>query len=229
MYKKLAMSLAVATLILGGGCTTPYSEAPVAVNFKTTEQDKLQAAQHWNVVATDIAAAVAKNTGKYRAVSLAPAPNSSFGRAFHELLLTRLVAAGVPLVKTGAAADAVLAIDTQLLEFRADRPVRTDVGLLTALTAGVWAVQAWGPEGAWATSQVLGGATALAATADALSWWRSKYPHGGTPQSELIVNASLTEGERYVARASSVYYLADVDAALYATAPAARALHVKGE
>jgi hypothetical protein len=135
----------------------------------------------------------------------------------------------VPLVKAGVPADAVLDIDTQLLAFRADRPVRTDVGAPTALTAGVWAVQAFGPEGAWAASQVLGGATALVATAEALSWWRSKYPQGGTPQSELIVNASLTEGERYVARASSVYYLADVDAGLYAAAPAARALRVQGE
>jgi hypothetical protein len=42
-------------LPLFAGCATPYSEAPLATNFPTSKQQKLQAAAHWNVIAGDVA------------------------------------------------------------------------------------------------------------------------------------------------------------------------------
>ena len=47
--------LALCASLFLTACTTPYSEAPVATNFPSSKQHKLQAGAHWNVIANDAA------------------------------------------------------------------------------------------------------------------------------------------------------------------------------
>ncbi len=41
------------------GCAVPYSPAPVATNFPSTQQTKLKAAAHWGVIAQHMAGQLA--------------------------------------------------------------------------------------------------------------------------------------------------------------------------
>ena len=50
---KLLSALVITAMI--AGCATPYSEAPLATNFPSSKQPKLQAAAHWNAIAGDVA------------------------------------------------------------------------------------------------------------------------------------------------------------------------------
>ena len=53
--RKHNISAALALAAILAGCATPYGEAPLAANFPTGKQPKLQAAAHWNVIAYDVA------------------------------------------------------------------------------------------------------------------------------------------------------------------------------
>ena len=57
------------------------------------------------------------------------------------------------------------------------------------------------------------------AGADAYSWFRSEFATGETPQTEIIVTASVSDASQYLARSTSVYYVADSDQALYQATP----------
>lgn len=54
MTAAKVISAIVGSLVLTG-CAAPYTETPLATNFPTSKQPKLQAAAHWNVIANDVA------------------------------------------------------------------------------------------------------------------------------------------------------------------------------
>lgn len=224
---KTSMSIGLSALLLGG-CATPYAEAPVAANFPTTKQNKLQAGAHWKAIANDLAKTVSAKAGGAQSVYLNPPPKSAFNQAFHSQLLTALVSQGVNVVKQASAADMAVDIDTQVVKFSADRPQYTYVGAPTALTAGAWALHSVGPV-AWSTGQVLGGVTAAAVTGDALSWFRSEFATGATPMNEIFVTVTVSDKNRYLARASNVYYVADSDQGLYAAGATPKVVNVYGD
>lgn len=225
---KTSLSVALAAVLLGGGCATPYSEAPLATNFPTTKQNKLQAGAHWKAIADDLAKTVSAKTGSAQSIYLNPPPKSAFNQAFHSQLLTALVSQGVNVVKQASAADMAVDIDTLAVKFSADRPQYTYVGAPTALTAGAWALHSAGPV-AWSTGQVLGGVTAAAVAVDALSWFRSEFATGATPMSEIFVTITVSDKNRYLARASNVYYVADSDQGLYASVASPKTLNLYGD
>ncbi|HXH04462.1 MAG TPA: hypothetical protein VNN09_14255 [Candidatus Competibacteraceae bacterium] len=80
------------------GCST--TEVPVTTSFPRTSQNQMQAAKHWGFVANDVAArlqtALLSPDSKQRMV-LHVEPhrnNSTFSRAFHEMLVTALLQHG---------------------------------------------------------------------------------------------------------------------------------------
>lgn len=107
--------LALCASLFLTACTTPYSEAPVATNFPSSKQHKLQAGAHWNVIANDAASTLVSSIrlGKgciaaypdcNRLVLRPPKEPTAFAQGFHTLLATALVNQGVQLAPPDAAA-----------------------------------------------------------------------------------------------------------------------------
>ncbi len=193
------------------GCATPYSEAPVAINFPTSNQKKLQAASHWNVIAVDVSGhlteTMAAKLQSGQPLYVESAQATPFNRAVVNQLISSLVSAGYVVAKTSTGAVRV-DVDTQVVEFSPGRSQSQYAGLPTALTAGVWALAATHPTGA-------GAATALIVGADAYSWFKSENASGETPKTEIIINVSVSNADRYLARSTNVYYVTDTDKQLY--------------
>lgn len=199
------------------GCATPYSEAPLATNFPTTKQPKLQTASHWNAIASDVAKRMATRVEPRRALYVNQnSAKTPFDRAFSTQLISALLAEGFVVNKSAQGALSV-DIDTQAVRFTANRPQYKHTGTATALTAGVWALRQGEATGAAAL------ATAIVA-ADAYTWFRSEFATGETPQTEIIVTTSVSDSSRYIARDTNVYYIADSDSRLYEFTPPVRVL-----
>ncbi len=204
---------AVAFAAILAGCTTSYSEAPLATNFPTTKQEKVQAAAHWNMIAKDVATQLSSKLAERRPLHVAQSPGkSAFDRAFSNQLISALVANGHTVMKQPAGALSV-EVDTQAVSFSANRPQYRHAGTATALMTGVWALH---------VGEATAGAAlyATVAAADAYSWFRSEFATGETPQTEIIVTTSVSDGNQYLSRNTSVYYVADSDKALYEAAGA---------
>jgi len=227
---KLFMRAGTAILaaLVVGGCAAPYSEAPQAINFPTSQQEKLQAAAHWEVVSTDLAREIMASlptplTGNLHVAI--PGESSPFTEVMKEELITQLVRGGYPVAKSPDAALSV-EIDTQVLKFSAGRGQGRGIGVPTALAAGAWAVRTLSTE--------VSGKTTAAATAtagligvDLYRWFKAQSAWGATPQTEIVVSVSVADESRYLARATHVYYVADSDRALY-DAAATKVFYVVG-
>ena len=208
--KPLVAALVCMSLVVG--CAAPYTEAPLATNFQTTKQQKLQAAAHWNVIAGDVANQISSSLKDKRPLFVNQASGKTeFDRAFSNQLISALLASGFTVMKAPAGALSVN-VDTQAVHFSANRPQYTHVGAATALTGGVWALH---QVEATAGFLLLVGV----ASADAHSWFRSEFASGATPQTEIIVTTSVTDDNQYVTRSTSIYYVADSDSRMYEYVP----------
>lgn len=215
---KKHLSVAAAAALLSTACATPFAPAPLATNFETSKQHKLQAAAHWNTIARDVAGKLSAGLPHNAALFInQQADASAFERAFTGQLITALIDAGHPVMRSPEGALRV-GVDTQAVPFAADRPQYRHAGTATALGAGVWVLYdiveyaSNGP--AKAALLALGGA-------DAYAWFQSEFASGGTPAMEIIVNTTVTDANRYLARNTSVYYVADADQRLYTAGPRA--------
>jgi hypothetical protein len=201
MALKLAMAVA-AGLILSG-CATRYTPAPLAANFPTTKQAKLQATYHWGIVANAIErqlAAQLKKTPTRPVFINVPADPNPFQRALATQLTTSLVNDGFTVARAPAGALKI-DIDVQTLTFAANRrQYNTHFGQRFPLADGVWMAQEL---------------TAPRLDNEPLDPLESEFAPGATPRTEIIVTLSVSDQYRYLARSTSAYYVADADYALY--------------
>ena len=195
-----------------GGCATPFSEAPLATNFPTTKQQKVQAAGHWNVIAKDVAMRISSGVNDNRPLFVKEAATGTdFDSAFADQLISALVEQGriVSKVPYGAL---LVEIKTKAIRFSADRQQYRHFGEATLLAAGVWTLVA--------VDATAGGVvTAAAIGADAFSASKSEFASGATPQTEIIITTSIGDDSRYLAHNTSIYYVADSDRSLYESNP----------
>lgn len=216
--------LGAALSLLAGCAPFQHTEAPLASNFATTKQMKLQAGHHWQTIADDmadsIAAALSKGTtcvtpaGNCSVVFVSPAtPTSQFSQAFQTGFVTRLVNKGMN-VATTAPAEINVGIDIQAVRFSADRRQYLGAARFTQISLGLWGLREMYYEGSHAMPILAG-----SILADIYEWNMSEFAKGPTPQMEVIVTASATKGTQIVARATNVYYIADTDALLYTPPP----------
>ena len=209
LAKKLNLFL-LSSLVVISGCATPYSEAPIATNFKSSEQLKLQAASHWITITNNIADKLIQSLPqqKNQILYVISKDNSSFNESVRNELITSLVQHGYLVSKIPTNALNVT-IGTQVVKFSRDSYGPQFAGVPTLLAAGAWSFSA-------AKVSVAGGATALVAAADAYTRFGSKYAAGEIPKTEIIVNVSVSNNQYYIARSTTAYYVSDTDAALYA-------------
>ncbi|MDP2829234.1 MAG: hypothetical protein Q8O37_11590, partial [Sulfuricellaceae bacterium] len=51
------------------------------------------------------------------------------------------------------------------------------------------------------------------------AWFQSEFATGDTPQTEIIVTTSVSDASQYLARSTSIYYVADADLRMYVYEP----------
>lgn len=196
-------------LIALAGCAAP---TPTPENFAPSPQNKLRAAQHWNVIAQDVAMETrgileVRNLGQQMVDVPRRAGATPFEHAFHDFLTAALVSKGQRLAEHGRG-PLSLAYATQVVRHESGRGW-TVPGPLTVLAAGVLVGR--NALDHWSSHNQDAGILALGAGMDALA--------GGhlleRAKTELIVTTTLSLGGEILMRKSDVYYLADADDVLY--------------
>ena len=208
MHSRAALALSGA--LVTAGCAVPYTPAPVATNFPSTQQAKLQAAAHWGVIARHMATRIAPSlkVNVRRPFYVSAQQSTPFTQGLSAHLVTALVNDGYVVVKVPDANTLRIELDTQVVAFAPDRPQYKFAGERSALVAGAWVLTGIDHSIEWLASAVIAGQ-------DAYSWFHAQFATGATPKTEIIVNLSLADDTRYYARSTSVYYTVDTDRALY--------------
>jgi hypothetical protein len=199
-------------LCLGlGAC---MSQVPVPTTYPVTFQKKMQAAHHWDVLATDVAnrlhdTLIGTGEQQGRPVSLyvqQPRYNSEFGSAFHNLLITHLLERGF-FMSESPMEGLPVSYDIQVVTHNDRGFIRPPPGFFTALTSSVLVLRSVGDNNP-ATATMLGAVGLDVATGFLTD----------QPSSEIIVTTSVMNGDRYVARLRDIYYVSDNNVSQYVAA-----------
>lgn len=213
------------SLLLLAGCTAPYTEAPIATNFKASEQRKLQSAHHWQVIADDAAQQLLKqlestlckpnqpvcSRGLHEGKKLYIRPlakDNQFHRAFKTSMMNSLINANVFRITKNPYDKDVLIIDVTTEYVRwADRARRDPVmGEMTTLTSGLWVLRNAYRNASPGTAMV-----GAAVSADVYFAANAKYAKGPRPKHELMVSVTASDPQYYYANITNVYYTTERD------------------
>lgn len=226
MKKLLATAVALALTGLSG-CASRYADVPAPTRFANENQQKMQAARHWQLIAEHFAGQIADGVGDKlngRALYVPqPGGEQAFVEGFREMLVTALVNRGLPVAVTANGA-LIAEVRYQAFRFRPERVASTYYyGEATALTAGLWAVGSVIAADISPAIGVSAGIKALTAVGaiEGFSWLKNEalggaqYASGSVPRSEIVLTVSIADQNRIVSRQTTVYYSADEDADLY--------------
>ncbi|MEN8219005.1 MAG: hypothetical protein ABFS56_22070 [Pseudomonadota bacterium] len=206
--------LLIATVTLVTACS--HRPIPVATSYSMTAQQKMQAAHHWNVLASDVAKRL-KNTVDITFPSAIDKPplvinftqaqeKIPFGKAFSNMLTTKLVQQGMVVLRAEDAGDNLMIdYDMQVIHHKDRRLTYLPPGLLTALTGGVFfvkqAIENWEHPGLAAIPFAIAG--------DVKSALNYRFP--GETNTEVIITTSITRNQQYIFGDSRIYYINDGD------------------
>lgn len=216
---KRYLLIAIITLSVLAGCTR--RPIPVAISYPITGQQKMQAAHHWNVLATEVAKRV-KNTLDVTFPDATVKPSlfiksnqgkkdNPFGKAFYNLLTTKLVQQGLAVLTTNSYSGKTLVVeyDMQVIHHKDRRLTYLPPGMFTLLGAGVWmvdqAIEHWSYPGFAATPFL------LAADVDSAL----DYYLPGETNAEVIITTSIAMNKQYIFGDSRIYYINDGDSDHY--------------
>lgn len=207
--KRLSALLLCAGTIVLAGCATNTSQAPNAITFPRTEQQKMQAAHHWEVLAEHQANRildVLKDKSKPIFVKDLEVGASLFAQAYHAMLQSHLTEKDGVVVTKPVFGGVTVSYMTQILHHK-DRAYKAPPqGTYTALGAGA----------------VIVGATihnahpsALAAVpiilaADALSGG-----YAAMDPTEVIITTQVHEGNLVLFSGTDIFYFNSGDAGHY--------------
>ncbi|WP_456269981.1 hypothetical protein M1D97_06815 [Kushneria sp. AK178] len=128
---------------LSGCLNVNTSQAPMATTWEISDQQRMQAAHHWDVLARNEARSIMadqrlRSSPLYLASSQSATP---FARGFHSLLESQLVQQGA-LVSTQPEGAVIINPKVQVVKHSDRGMIRHPPGTLTMLAAGVaWAFQ----------------------------------------------------------------------------------------
>lgn len=195
-------------------CATPqnpatyYPDAPLPENFEPSYQKKLNAAAHWDTIASDLSsqlqAALNKNGIRDKPVYLnLYSDKTPFSRAFHDFLTTHLVKRGVLVSKDK--------INSTIYNYKI-QPVKYASSTVTSLSSNYkWTMLATGlivirniADSLHLNEDVITAGVA----ADAFSTESSS-------RLELIITTSILSRDIYIYRTTDVYYANGEDMHLY--------------
>ena len=229
MYSRLTQTVVLVTLaaLLGlSGCGNMIfssgqkaypdsNEVPIASNFQTSHQLKLQAAEHWRKVSNTSAESLIKAIGtgavcipKTGCTTLYVRRNCEtsgckhfacdnvFNRVFFNDFVTALVNLGYPVSEVPTANSITVDIDIQTVSFAANRPQFRYAGETVELGKGIWALK-----DVASLYDQQGNLTPRTNGEYSFNWFRTEFAAGETPRNELVVTVSAMSPERtYLAR-----------------------------
>jgi len=233
---------ALVTLLLG--CVSPdlrqiqhdgtqphadSNEVPIASNFPTSMQRKLQAAEHWKSVANYSASELSNSLQRASTCSIGlqcktlvirrscettgctqVACETTFGKVFHEELVTAMVNLGYRVSTVPVKDGITLEYDVQTVSFGPNRPQYRHAGRAVELADGVWALK---DPAAVVNSQE---SLLKPNSGERLNWYRTEFATGRTPTREIVVTASAKSADQaYIGRSTEVYYISDADVGHY--------------
>ncbi|WP_018915480.1 hypothetical protein [Vreelandella zhanjiangensis] len=209
-------SIGVTGLLLSGCFYANTSQAPVATTYPYTEQQRMQAAHHWEVLARHEASSILQRERvRFRDLHVTepdhPGVNfysgGEFERGFRTLLTSELVSRGANLTTVPTPNAANIHIGVEVVEHRDRGFIRPPTGAFTALTAGV--AVATIPFNHWAEPAL--GLIPAAMIADTVSGsWTT------TGNEEVIITTQIIDGERILYSSSNIYYINAGDRRQYA-------------
>ena len=208
-------------VFLFSGCAhPPYSEAPRPVNFKYSEQHKLQSASHWKLISEHFVSSLDTEL-KQRLGCAAACPDiyinpkgdvhhnpSPFSKMFSKYIREAFLKKGWRVLESNAPDAVMIDVETDLSRFEKEHYDGNDFQFLTPVAPYIWFLAETGIHPA---IKVMGTAGAI----DYYRWKGTKNASGKVPKYELQVHVSGKRNGRYLAQKSAVYYIADVDAENY--------------
>lgn len=205
--RSFAASILVFVLLCG--CT---SRIPEPISYPYSQQKKMQASSHWQVLAADLAnrinkqliitdninkAVFVKETCGDEAIPCQPHETSSFNEAFRDLLITNLFGYGVPTNNRPDEKAITIDYKVQIVYNNSNRIRTLQPGILTGLSAAVMVLYN-------APSELIILASGMAADIA-----NTSLVQGG--HYEVIITTSMVLKDRYLYRASDIYYINDED------------------
>jgi hypothetical protein len=211
---KRYLPIAIITLSILAGCT--HRPLPVATSYPATAQRKMQAAHHWDVLADDVAKRLKKTLDiTFPNAVVKPSlvihstqdkEKSSFGKAFANLLNTKLVQQGLVVLSDLDYGDnLVVEYDMQVIHHKDRRLTYLPPGLFTAIASGVWMVDQ--AQERWRYPGLASLPLALLADVDSFM----DYFLPGETNTEVLISTSVKMGQQYIFGDSRIYYVNDGD------------------
>ncbi|AQU83034.1 MULTISPECIES: hypothetical protein [unclassified Halomonas] len=210
------VSLGLASLMLNGCFYANTSQAPIATTYPYTEQQRMQAAQHWEVLAQNEASGILRSERvRFRDLHI-PAGESShlsaysggeFERGFRTLLTSELVSRGGNVTTQPHAGSAIVQVNVEVVEHRGRGYTRPPLGAYTALATGVAVASL--PLRNWSEPALALIPAAMLADTTSGSWTH-------TGNEEIIVTTQIVEDNRILYSSSNIYYINAGDRRHYA-------------
>ncbi len=199
-------------------CASCRGRIPDPVNHEYSEQRKIEATHHWDVLAYDVANRVNQQLVAHDYLETpvyvrptcgsedspcGPRETSAFNEAFRDLLITEMVNIGIPVAPAPDDKTITVHYKVQLVYHRAKRvrPIRP--GLVTSLAAGVVVFRN-------IPSEVL--SVMAAGLVDLANQEFTTAQH-----FEVLITTSMIAEDRYLLRTSDIYYINDEDSSQYQT------------
>ena len=198
MLRKVFL-LGIGSTMLAGCFNTHTSQAPIATTYPISEQQKMQAAHHWDVLASHQAEMLIRNDmlksqPLYIRGSDAATP---FSTAFDNLLTSQLVSKGA-YVKASPDQAAEVSYKVQVVKHKDRGAIRAPEGAITALAAGI--AVATVPFNNWSEPALA--LLPAAGVADLFSGsWTSET------NQEVVITTQVTLADQIVYSNSSIYYI----------------------
>ena len=192
--------------------TSCSSRLPEPITYQYSQQQKMQASEHWEILAKDLSnrinnelilsdnietAVYVKPTCGDETTPCEENETSTFNEAFRDLLITGLYDYGIPTEAKPSEDSIEVLYKVQVIRHNTNRSRSFQPGLLTSLSAAVLVLRN-------APTELI-----LLATGVAADVANTSYTSNG--HYEVIITTSMIEEEKYLFRASDIYYINDKD------------------
>jgi hypothetical protein len=186
------------------------TQVPYPVTYPFAKQEKMQAAQHWDVLATDVAEQIkiARNknsTVRHMPVFVQPVDQTPFGKIFHSLVTSRLVQKGVAV--SPYENDALnLEYSARILQ-HSKRNINSPPLLYSAVGLGITVSRSVDSKDLWDMAFPIG------MIADGIRSSTAK----GVSNEEVIISLALKHNDTFIIHRSDIYYINKSDGWHYDT------------
>ncbi|MBE9399378.1 hypothetical protein IOQ59_19115 [Pontibacterium sp. N1Y112] len=207
MVKNLLM-LGTCAGLLSGCYQANTSQTPTPTAYSTSEQQKMQAAHHWDVLAAHEARLITTTLQKHNVplhVSGGDA-DTPFYNGYKNLLTSQLVTNGAIVRSTGSG-SAQVSFDVNVIEHKDRDSRRKPAGSWTLLATGV-VVAAHAVEH-WSTPAKLLFPAAIGADIYSGNWIKDT-------DFEVIITTTVIDKNQIIHSSSNIYYINGGDAQHYA-------------